>query len=1364
MSSSETHPGYHIRENVIPKGMSVTDAAKLLGVGRPALSNLLNGKASLSPDMATRIEKTFGVSAYELMNMQAAYDTAVAMESGAAESSQPYVPVFLQLKALDIEEWAKGPISARHRMSVFLRILVHSTGSRLTSVDFPGNDDSERPGWDGLVEANAETPWIPLGKSDWEFGVNSDIKKKADGDYKKSIEAVPVKERKDITFVFVTPRRWHGKKEWQQNQKAKKEWKDVRVYDAIDLEQWLEQSIPGQAWFARERCVPSEGLLSLDACWERWQADCVPPLSEALFTEVIAHKKEGLKAKLSNPASEPITIVADSRDEALAFLHCLFSDDLAAMRDKVVVFTEPGALTKLASRSANFIPIITTRAVEQEFAPHKAHMRGIIVYPRNTANVNADITLEPLSYAAFEKALQQMGSSRDDVQRLSRESGRSLTILRRRLSKLPTIRTPEWAIDTEHATNLVPFLLAGAWKTNNKDDQVILELLAHETPYQTLEGRFAALLQLEDAPVWSAGYYEGLLSKMDALFAISHSIQRADLDTFFNVAGLVLSEGDPALELPEDKRWMASIYGKVRDISSVLRDGICETLVLLSVYGPTLFKDRLGVDPAGEASKLVRELLTPLTVGLLESQSSDLPMYAEAAPDAFLDILEADLESPDPESLKLMHPVSPGLFGRCYRSGLLWALENIAWAPEYLVRIVAILGRLAERKIDDNWANKPSGSLSAIFLYWMPQTAANIEKRIAVMKHLINKHPQVAWDICIEQFNGHSTVGNYSHKPRWRPDAHGYGEVVSGSEAQQFAKWTFEATIGWKNHTRKTLGDLVTCILRLPPPYQLRIWDLVDQWSKNASDEDRAWLRDKVRISAKMKYTPQKEGFPIFQDEACVERARRAYEQLKPKSPLMEHAWLFNKDWIEHSADEKWSGQMDSQVDFQRDFQEREKQYDRMRVDALQDIIAEYDIDGTLKLAEMGQAARLIGLVLPQIFKEEDEQLIALQKLINSRPATNAATWRSLVSGFLYSVPENHFSRIIAEITVNRQSAEIVSLLLLAPFQRRTWHFVDTLGDDIKAAYWKDVSPAWGPYSAEDMCLGVDLLLKAGRAYAAFRFAEHRLAELPPKLLFRIMKAIPADKSDSYAMQSYYIAQSFRLLHQSGEISADEMALLEFQYLDALDQEGYGIPNLEKQIEDNPDLFVQAISISYRREDGVEDSVLLGATGPEERKKWANAAINLLDKFARIPGYDKQGNIDAKRLLHWITSVRAKCKELARSKVGDFRIGKILAKAPIGKDAVWPCEPVRDVLEEIANERIAEGVTNALFNSRGVHWRDPGAGGIPERELSAKYGAWAEALDSTHPNVAKILRDMVHTYEHQASWEDVEAGVRKRLE
>jgi addiction module HigA family antidote len=58
--------------------LSVTDAAKALGVTRPALSALLNERAALSPEMALRIEKAFGVSMDTLMRMQNSYDIAQA--------------------------------------------------------------------------------------------------------------------------------------------------------------------------------------------------------------------------------------------------------------------------------------------------------------------------------------------------------------------------------------------------------------------------------------------------------------------------------------------------------------------------------------------------------------------------------------------------------------------------------------------------------------------------------------------------------------------------------------------------------------------------------------------------------------------------------------------------------------------------------------------------------------------------------------------------------------------------------------------------------------------------------------------------------------------------------------------------------------------------------------------------------------------------------------------------------------------------------------------------------------------------------------------------------------------------------------
>ena len=69
------HPGDFIRTEIVEAaGLTVTAAAAALEVSRPALSSLLNGRASLSGDMALRIEKAFGVRMETLMRMQSSFD------------------------------------------------------------------------------------------------------------------------------------------------------------------------------------------------------------------------------------------------------------------------------------------------------------------------------------------------------------------------------------------------------------------------------------------------------------------------------------------------------------------------------------------------------------------------------------------------------------------------------------------------------------------------------------------------------------------------------------------------------------------------------------------------------------------------------------------------------------------------------------------------------------------------------------------------------------------------------------------------------------------------------------------------------------------------------------------------------------------------------------------------------------------------------------------------------------------------------------------------------------------------------------------------------------------------------------------
>ena len=87
------HPGEVIRELCLePLGLTVTDAAKGLGVSRKALSELLNGHSGISPEMAVRLHKGFGGSVESWLTQQMQYDLAQVLSRVEKIDVQQFVP------------------------------------------------------------------------------------------------------------------------------------------------------------------------------------------------------------------------------------------------------------------------------------------------------------------------------------------------------------------------------------------------------------------------------------------------------------------------------------------------------------------------------------------------------------------------------------------------------------------------------------------------------------------------------------------------------------------------------------------------------------------------------------------------------------------------------------------------------------------------------------------------------------------------------------------------------------------------------------------------------------------------------------------------------------------------------------------------------------------------------------------------------------------------------------------------------------------------------------------------------------------------------------------------------------------------
>lgn len=1354
------HPGAYVRKNVFePRRLTVSEAAKLMGISRPSLSNFLNGKVSATTNMAARLERTFGISAVKILELQTEYDAQADKSADVAQEARAYVPPFLNIQANELTDWFSKTILARTKLSVLLRILIHSTGLDLQKVDFPGNDDAERTGWDGFMEAGLGTPWITSGKSGWEFGVNSNVKAKADGDFEKSVRAVKPSERANITFVFVTPRRWPGKATWVTKMQGKALWKDVRAYDASDLEQWMEQSLAAQTWFANQTNRPSDGVRTLERCWNDWANVATPALHPSLFDTAKKAWSGRIRSFLEKDDMDPLVITADSVEEALAFLYQALTDaELEAYRDRVLVFDKTGVVPKLTQGATNFIAVAYTREVERELAPYVSSLRTIVVYPRNATNEDAHIVLEPLRFEAFSQALEAMGKSHDEIAELSNGSGCSLTVLRRRLSTIPAIRTPVWAEDSRIAAELVPFMLVGVWNDKNRSDREILSRLA-KTPYEVLEQRILELLPLNDSPVWSIGGYRGVISKIDSLFAIAGAVTRADLDRFLEVAATVLGEDDPALDLPEKDRWAAKIYGKSRVFSMTVREGIAETLVLLAVYGKNLFGKRLDFDGELEVTRIVRELLEPVSTRKLEANKCDLPFYAEAAPAKFLEIIERDLRAKKSEVIGLLRPVSTGLFGSCPRTGLLWALEGLAWNPCTFSRAVNILGQLAEVEINDNWGNTPSRSLGAIFRAWMPQTAADHEMRVKAVNMLLDKYPKVGWMVCLQQFgDDENRFGYHNHKPKWRSDGYGFGEPIKEWEViYSFVREMVNLALSRSSYTVEMLCDLVSRMHVLSPEDQAQVWEIVEKWRHaGACDEEVAKLREKIRVTFFSRWGRKK--LNEQEQVGLAEKAKKVYAELQPREIVNKYEWLFREAWINDFEDEP--------EEDETDFGVREQYLKNLRVSALTDIVQERGIPGVLELSEKGKAQRLIGMYLASdvLTSERIEDLI-FQCLHSSEDHSGQD---ELIIGTLGALGKDKRKTIYESLLSKATEEEALRILILSPYRASTWELVDQLSAMAQNRYWMEIVPQYICESPEENNESIRRLLEVGRPRAAFVSLRFELKKVSPPLLVQMLSAMAGesqDKDGEYLLDSYDVRHAFQLLDRNSDLTLEKKAELEFIYVEILARTYPGdrkqIPNLERYVEEHPDLFVRSVVWAYKRNDLGEDPAEFRV--PEGCEHIAQRAYCFLEAIERIPGQDKVTKEEQREeLMEWVTRVRRSCAELGRERIADECIGKLFSHAPVGEDGVWPGEAVRDVMDALRSEDISIGAYRGLYNARGVHWRREGGG--QERELANKYRTWADALQFTHPFVSStVLMKLVNTYEREAEQHDTEVGVQRRL-
>ena len=1216
-------------------------------------------------------------------------------------------------------------------------------------LTFPAGDSSFVPGWDGILSCERGNAWVPAGSSRWEIGCDQNIPAKANGDYQKRTEQTSIEERLTLTFVFVTPRRWIAKNEWISAQKAKGEWADIRVIDADDLEQWLEQSPSVALQFGEELGLVGPGVESCLYYWNAWSQQCSPVIrADALFVDrKDAKQKTEAKIREALSANKPVNLLAiraDSAEEAVAFVVAtiLENGDLA---DHSLVVTNNDGWRYVNANTQLKIAV----AINPETAQRPVLRSGLlVVVPHVSGNFSnksdsEEIVLERPQIYEYEKALIATGIEESDARRLAASTGRSWTILRRQLAKNPAISSPSW-LSISQSSSLAMLCLLGTWNADKDVDRQVVSRLA-ERPYEVIDGDLRRLAQLDDAPVLCIGSVWKAKSPLELLALFGNQLTQGQLDRFFSIAREMLEAPDPQLELPDEERWMAQVHGKVHLFSGLIFEAICDSLVKLAVRGPEL-PELAALRIPDRVESLVSGLLNDADSTRWLSLASHLPTLAEAAPDVFLGAIERSLKQPDPPVLHLLSETSgSGFSGRCWHAGLLWALETISWNARRLARVALILAKLSHRPIKGNWANTPLSSLCGLFRSWLPQTAAPLQSRIQVLDLVVARDSDIAFRVLVDLVSPLGCgMAMSAARPKWRDDDAGVGHGVPHKEAVEMQaaakKCLFQICHGHPHRIARLFQDHLVDSDELP-----QTLCLMEPFTQASSaDDDREILRAALRST--IHWHRHYDDKPAEELDLWLAPIEACYSALEPAGLVLRHRWLFDSYSVDLPCRERnddWSNRLT-----------------KIRDEALQELFSIDGMHGIEELTATCQVPETIGASLAKM----DWEAVDWANWI----ATNGGdfhlgsnTTRCIGALFCAMPSPNVLKLLRAVLSIgNRQGwerAKLARLLSLAIPHQDTWQLVSECGPEIEKAYWECVQPdRWR--HAEDLPFVLQQLLKVKRPRTALQCCQYHSAQTDPTLLFAVLSQFMAgEEPDGPIISSWHLGEMLAHLEKSGDIEKSELIQLEFGLFPALgyEQEARAAMLYESVLTD-PSLFTELITLAYKPKNREREELLTEVQSVAARHAW-----KLLRACKRMPGTKADGQIDVGAFFLFIDSVRELCRQADRLEVCDLVLGEILAYAPADEDGTWPFFPAREVLERSELEDMRSGFRSGAFNKRGVTCRSPWDGGAQERDLAAYYLDQAERVQCTHPNVAALLEDIAKNYEFHGRHEDNQADLRK---
>jgi hypothetical protein len=1112
------------------------------------------------------------------------------------------------------------------------------------------------------------------------------------------------------------------------------------------------------------------GIQKLESYWNAIRSIAEHPLAESVFTASRDEEAAAIKKWLSGPAGS-FFLRSSGLSDGLDFLAALCArGDNDRLLDGVIVHTIEAWRALAASRQPLLLigaPTLELSAADSAAAVSAGHL-VFLSGPRANFAAGPGESLKRQAYYAVSEALIASGFSESEALKLAKACGGSSSILKRLITRHPETTFPRWNRD-EIRLALAPFALVGGWMHIDPDPpqrNPSLPRIGSEPPIDVLVVTELVGCSRDELETYLTRWQTGeeplflrfgdsvlVASREDAWHLLGGAISRDQVKRFRDLAILVLEEDNPAFELAPDQRWMANVYGKAHSISGDLRRSIVESLALMSIY-PT------ADGPVGNANSTatVRDVLErTLPRGAnwqrWASFGRHLKTIAEADPEFFLGRVEADLASADPELSKLFQDQAPSVFGGALHTDLLWALEGLAWTPDYLRRVAVCLAKLASRDPGGNYGNRPAASLREIFLWWLPHTNASISDRIEALSAVIDAEPTVGWSLLGDLLpSGASGSSHGTHIPRWRPWADGWSRARVSADTPAYAAAIADLAIRSAGTDLRRWCEVLEGMLRLGPATTENVLSTLEHLSQTeTSDADaRFTIWDKLRslVAKHGRYPGAKWAF----EQPVLNRLAAIRDRLQPDDPVLRHGWLFG-----------FRTELPG-FDIVKDHVAHDHALWEARGDALREIIAQAGADGVFRLLRKTDGANIIGWLTGQ-GALLDAQTAGLPALLEDVDKNRSSFIRAFVGA---RFNKDSWAFVDQLLVASWPPAQIATFASCLPFGGDTWQWLAQFSADVGTQYWQRVVPLSRQKGIDELREAANSLIHVGRGFTAINLlhaASYDNIALPSSLVAEVLEAAASDPNSEAPEAGgdlhYPVQQMFKKLQEDEGFDRMRLAQLEWKYLPLLDPEfsEVGPKTLLAAIQIVPSFFVELLRAVYRGKNEATREAPL----PEQEQRKARHAYRLLEVIRQLPGTREDGTVDWPYLGKWIAEVRAEAAACDRREVVDLTIGGLIARGSNRTPETWPPLELANLMEDIGSDELFSGFISGVINSRGVVVSDPTAGGKLERELVEKFRRLAEnARRKNSLKLAAACLVLASHYESDARMEDIRTQ-RERL-